>query len=243
MLLIVPLKNILNGIIFQQAQDYQVYAQKLFIDYLLSSETTKTEESPGFNTREDLEKERESLVNFGNDFNELEYNHKTLIAESQKSLLSLAKNLQNILSSAVNEMKKTLKEQGVSKDEKIVFQAVRESISDYEKLDDEILSNSSVFWSKLNKALDIQLSDKQQAQFANIFLEFNGLRDEIKSNLDPYLERSSDIEINLKSFRSQFYNIILRSTELINMLPDYIIDKERDQENRGYLYFDSSIGE
>ena len=51
------------------------------------------------------------------------------------------------------------------------------------------------------------------------------------------------MEINLKSYRSQFYNIILRSTELINMLPDYYIDREKDQENRGQLYFDSNLGE
>ena len=54
LLLRVPIKNIFNGIILTQAQDYQVYAQKLFIDYLLSNETAKSEESQGFNTRESL---------------------------------------------------------------------------------------------------------------------------------------------------------------------------------------------
>ena len=31
-LLRVPLKNVFNGIIYQQAHDYQIYAQKLFVD-------------------------------------------------------------------------------------------------------------------------------------------------------------------------------------------------------------------
>ena len=38
-LLQVPLKNVLNGIVLQQANDYHIYAQKLFIDYLLSGES------------------------------------------------------------------------------------------------------------------------------------------------------------------------------------------------------------
>ena len=47
MLLRVPIKNVFNGIILQQAHDYQVYAQKLFVDYGLSEETMQSEESPG----------------------------------------------------------------------------------------------------------------------------------------------------------------------------------------------------
>ncbi len=243
LLLRVPIKNIFNGIILTQAQDYQVYAQKLFIDYLLSNETAKSEESQGFNTRESLEKERESLVNLGNEFNDLEFNHQTLIAESQNSLVPYAKKLQDILRSAASGLKKILNEQGVSKDEQIVFRAIREAISNYEKLDNEILSNSSIFWNKLTKLLEIKLRDEQKEQFSSILSGFNSLRDEINNTLISYLERAGDMEINLKSYRSQFYNIILRSTELINMLPDYYIDREKDQENRGQLYFDSNLGE
>ena len=53
-LLRVPLKNIFNGIILQQANDYQVYVQKLLIDYRLSNEYSKDPESAGKNIRDDL---------------------------------------------------------------------------------------------------------------------------------------------------------------------------------------------
>src|SRR5947209_7982025 len=46
-LLKIPMRNVFTGIIWQQARDYQIYAQKLFIDYLLSGETNKEEETPG----------------------------------------------------------------------------------------------------------------------------------------------------------------------------------------------------
>src|SRR5580704_2455101 len=49
-LLQVPLKNVLNGIVLQQANDYHVYAQKLFIDYLLSGESGKPPEAQGAQT-------------------------------------------------------------------------------------------------------------------------------------------------------------------------------------------------
>ena len=38
-----PIRNVLNGIVLQQANDYHIYVQKLYIDYLLSGETSKDE--------------------------------------------------------------------------------------------------------------------------------------------------------------------------------------------------------
>src|SRR5690606_37160436 len=68
-LLQVPLRNVLNGIIMQQAYDYHVYAQKLFIDYLLSGESGKDEEAQGALTRDAIENERKQLVILGGEFN------------------------------------------------------------------------------------------------------------------------------------------------------------------------------
>ena len=73
----VPLKNIFNGIIFQQAHDYQVYAQKLFIDYLLSGDSAKEADSPGANTRESLEEERIKLQEMNEAFAKQELAHQT----------------------------------------------------------------------------------------------------------------------------------------------------------------------
>jgi hypothetical protein len=48
--------------------------------------------------------------------------------------------------------------------------------------------------------------------------------------------------IKLRSYRTQFYTLILSATELIKFLPDYQPDKEKELENRSSLYFDSHIG-
>ena len=99
-LLRVPLKNVFNGIIFQQAHDYQIYAQKLFVDYLLSGEDAKDAESPGGMTRDDLEQQRIKLSDMGEAFRKQEDAHQILIAESQASLIALS---QDLNSSAVRE--------------------------------------------------------------------------------------------------------------------------------------------
>lgn len=95
-LLRVPLKHVFNGIILQQAYDYQIYAQKLFIDYLLSGEETKESDQPGAIIREDLEKKRTDLIEIGERFQALESSHYLLIAESQATLMALSKSLDGL---------------------------------------------------------------------------------------------------------------------------------------------------
>ena len=165
-LLRIPLKNLFNGIILQQADDYQVYAQKLFIDYLLSGEAGKDPTSQGANTREDLEFMRTEVMRIGEDFSHQELAHEALIYESQASLIK------------VSTDKKTLKSR----------------------------------------------------------------RGEVDVIVSAYLERADDMRINLCSYRSQFYDAILRSTELLQLLPDYKVDKVQEIENRESLYFDAHLG-
>ena len=164
----IPLKNIMNGIIFQQTHDYQVYAQKLFIDYLLSAESGKEADSPGANTRDNLEEERKKLQELNDAFGKQELAHQTLIAESQASLIEMAKKFEN------------------------------------------------------NPA--------------------EMLRPEIEKMLSVYIEKTEDMAISFRMYRSQFYDLILRVTELLQLLPDYRPDESKVLENRIPLHFDANIG-
>ena len=166
-LLRVPLKNVFNGIILQQAHDYQIYAQKLFVDYLLSGEDAKDKESPGAMAREDVEQQRVNLIEMGDEFHKQSVAHQLLIAESQASLVMLSRNL--------------------------------------------------------SVAVDVS--------------------SEIELNVVTYLERAEEINVNLRSFRSQFYNLILHVTELLALMADYHADVVKIAENRAALEFDALIGE
>jgi hypothetical protein len=171
LLLRVPLKNVFNGIILAQTLDYQSYAQKLFVDYLLSGESNKEPSSPGGVTREDIESERLTLVAMGEEFESLEFEHQQIIAESQAALMKIASTLPKD-SPVMDETKQV------------------------------ILEEMAIF-----------------------------------------IERSEAMNVDLRNYRSLFYNLILRTTELFKLLPDYRPDLNKQSENRSALHFDSHIGE
>lgn len=240
-LLRVPLKNIFNGIILQQAHDYQVYAQKLFIDYLLSAESVQNEEGPGANTREDLETERVKLISVGEGFSQQESEHLNLIAESQATLIGLSKNLQTSLQTATKKIQRILKESDIQKDDVSILKALHVAMvplmSPLEKSDVE-----TFFMKSLAEALDVRLTNELKQKLSIVLNDFGDPRVDLENTLASYLERAATIGTELRSYRRQFYDIILQTTELINYLPDHLKDEEREEENRSSLYFDSNLG-
>lgn len=92
-LLVVPFSNIINGIILQQANDYQVYLQKIFIDYFVSGSGNDNQETPGASVRADLEQNRIKLVEMSALFEEDKFTHMTLISESQAAIKNLVQRL------------------------------------------------------------------------------------------------------------------------------------------------------
>jgi len=240
-LLRVPLKNIFNGIILQQAHDYQVYAQKLFIDYLLSADSQPNEEGPGANTREDLETERLKLISVGEGFNEQESAHINLIAESQARLIELSQNLQASLQIATKKIRSILKEKGIKKEDAFIQKALHTAMiplmSPVDTSDVE-----TYFLKSLGEALDVRLTNELKQKLSVVLHDFGDPRVELENMLTPYLKRAAEVGSELRSYRRQFYDIILQTTELINYLPDHLTDDKREQENRSTLYFDPSLG-
>ncbi len=237
LLLRVPLKNVFNGIILQQAHDYQIYAQKLFIDYLLSGEGNKDAESPGANTREDLEALRNKLMEIGANFNKDEEIHQRLIFDSQASLIKLSDELKKIMQVGSNNAAQLLANQQIIKDEKLIARAIRTGVIHYEKIE-----NESLFWEGISKVLDTELTDEIRPKLLEVIRSLDQRKNELDELLSHYLEKISDMFVNLRGYRSQFYNLILRANELIQLLPDYRVDREKDDENRASLHFDSHIG-
>lgn len=169
--LIVPLKNIFNGIILRQAADYRLYAKKMFLDYLAFDPTHEDEETPGVNIHEDLETERQQLLECSTNFDNLEYTHKKLIIESQYS----------------------------------IKQCLRVS------------RNKSV------------ITQEQEQELDNI--------------IATYLPQTIHINNSSREYRSIFYKIILKVTNLMELLPTYRPNLDKIIRNRANLYFDAGIGD
>jgi len=239
----IPLKNVLNGIILQQAHDYQVYVQKLLIDYLISGEGGRGEDSPGGDTRDDLEAERTRFVEMGETFHQQEVAHQQLIAQSQKALIKETGLWQKRLATTAKTIKEKLRHQDGNPSEDLILQSVNSLLVDYDLSQGNPLKHTGGQWARvethLKQSLDLearQVFVEQIAMLANYTADLDIL-------LNGFMEKINEMNQGLKQYRSDFYSTILRVTDLIKLLPEYRHDMKQIEENREALRFDSEIGE
>ncbi len=239
-LLRVPLKNVYNGIILQQANDYQVYAQKLFIDYLMSGESGKAEDAPGGPTREDLESERKTLVRMADDFHDCEAQHNKLIAECQQSLMHYAAEWQKILAKGASKIQTELQFHGLDNDQKLIMQLLQVLLT-HADLSTEI-NLQDALWLRGEKIMGEKLSPEVKQIFINQLTRLNEYTAEIDPTLTNFINQINEMGVSVRTWRSDFYNLILRVNDLIKLLPEYQYDPTQNEENRESLYFDADIG-
>ncbi|CEK10625.1 hypothetical protein [Legionella hackeliae] len=239
----VPLKNVLNGIILQQAHDYQVYAQKLFVDYLLSGESNKTEDSPGGYTRDDLEKERQALIKLGEEFHEHELTHSRLIADSQRSLIKMVEEWHKILQQVAKKIKTALQSQQIVVNENAILQSINILLimQDFSKT--SVANTQADGWKRVEKIIQQQLSSDSKQVFIEQIGTLRNFMSESETSLQDFIDKIAAMTASLRDFRTNFYNLILKTNELIRLLPEYRVDPVQTEENRESLYFDTAIGE
>ena len=239
-LLRIPLRNVFNGIILQQARDYQLYAQKLFIDYLLSGEGSKPEESPGAATREDLEEARKSLLLMTENFHECELAHELLIAQSQVKLMKDAAEWQKVLISIAKEIKNGLAAFAIMKSDNVIMQSLIILLTSYDFKSH--FNNKKTSWDSVEKILEIRLNNEIQQVFLDEISKLSNLFSATDASLTDFGLQIKQMSLQLRQFRTDFYNFIIRANELIKLLPDYTINSQQNLENREALFFDSTLG-
>lgn len=239
----VPLKNIFNGIVMQQAHDYHVYVQKLFIDYLLSGETGKGEDAQGATTREALENERKQLLTLGEEFHDLQLKHDALIGSSQLAFRKLVKTWKSTIEDLLKVSQKTFKEYSLSVKKSEFRRAVEHALIYCDLTHSEEQNNKYLLFDACNEMLKIESIEELKESLAGHFTALIKLMVDFYEKVTLFNERATEIGEQALSFRSQFYATILRVNELIALLPEYKIDPVQDAINREPLYFDKSIGE
>ncbi|WP_454782390.1 hypothetical protein [Legionella sp. WA2022007384] len=236
----VPLKSVLNGIVLQQANDYHVYTQKLFIDYLLSGENSKGEEAQGASTREDLENERQRLVTLGDEFHTVQGQHDYLIANSQAALIRMTQTFNTEIEKAITTLRTLLKSDGVSEKKSKIRQAINHALI-YCNIS-EVQSNQYLFIEKMNEVLKTSLSEDLKRKMAMILSEILLIDMDFDEQISDFVAQTEELSRAANSYRTLFYETILRVIELMKSLPEYKIDPEQDAINREPLYFDKTIG-
>lgn len=238
----VPLKHVLNGIVLEQANDYSIYAQKIFIDYLLSAEHSKADEAHGASSREAIENERQQLVILGEEFHKKEIEHLNLIATSQSKLIKITAEFNLALEQAITSVSVSLKQSGSTETKTKIEESITYALTYCDLIDPQLQSNQFLFLEKMNEILKITLNKDLKEEIMEDLTEVLDVVLHFKANIRTYLEQAKEINVQANLFRTQFYDAILRVTELINLLPDYRIDPVQDAANRETLYFDKSIG-
>ncbi len=229
-----PLKNIFNGLIRQQAHDYQVYAQKLFIDYLMSGQGNKEPDSPGANTRSDLENERTQLTDMGAGFNDQEFEQESLISESQVVCMKHAEAWRQSMQTVYQKITELLKKEKAEVDPLVVQKAIRMTLC-------QDMLMSPVHWDTFCDTIHLDRSKEIPSAIKKAVLAVSETREAIADVLLPYLERATDLGVMFRGYHTQFHDLILRVTELIKLLPDYQIDDQKEDEGLRSLDFDVGI--
>ena len=239
-LLILPLKNVFNGIILSQASDYQVYAQKLFIDYLMSGESDRSAESPGAHTRETLENERQALLKLSDDFHECELDHGKLIALAQKSLMKSAHEWEKLLAQSVQQI---AFEANFSNDIKpLLARTIRSLVIEPELVVDKKISIKEEAWVDIEKKLGQSLSQEAKEVFTVEIIKLLENSPNLETSLTNYGQKIDEMGARIRKWRTDFHDFILHVNELLQLLPEYHANKAKMEENQEALHFDASIG-
>ncbi|WP_131783038.1 hypothetical protein [Legionella gresilensis] len=240
-LLRLPLRHVFNGIILQQVQDYQLYAQKLIIDYLLSGESSREEGTPGEGARNDLEKERQILINLNAEFHELELEHEKLIAHSQAKLIERANDWHKKLMAIVREIKRDLQVGGLSIGEEVINQALPALLCNFNFKANTLTKPDA--WQRTEKILNTPLNEELRNQILDKLSDLGDYTEDFDNNLADFAEQVSYIGKRLREFRDNFYNLILRAKDIIYLLPDYRLDLAQEAENKESLFFNTNLGD
>lgn len=239
----VPLKNVFNGIIMEQAKDYQIYAQKMFIDYLMSGESSRPEEAPGGNTREDLEIERKRLVEMAEKFELCETEQVKLIGESQKKIIQKAAEWQKLLVSAGKDIHSVLTNHGIKKSEGLIRKVINILLVLPEFTESGEISLQVESWHRVEKIFEEGI-DKNLRQ--TLIDHINDLREYNNATTDEvnnYFGLVDTMGANIRNWRSSFHDFILRVADLLRLLPEYHSNAAQVLENQEALFFDTQIGE
>ncbi|MGL5742826.1 MAG: hypothetical protein ACRCXC_09930 [Legionella sp.] len=241
-LLQVPLRNVLNGIILQQANDYHVYVQKLFIDYLLAGEGAKDADAQGATTREALENERQQLVALGDEFHKIHGKHDYLIASSQSALIRITKTFNDELEQGLTSLKYMFKRAGFSDLKSHLRKAVSHALIHCNVGEALAQNDRYAFVDKMNELLKRDLTDSLKDEMNDCLSNVLQIEYDFDTEISDFTDNIQEITRLSNSYRNQFFDTILRVIDLLKLLPDYKIDPDQDAINREPLYFDKTIG-
>lgn len=235
-LLKIPGINILNGIILEQVITYQIFIQKLFVEYLVSG-SADVEESMGAETRKQLETAREDMLQLSSLVEAQELEREKFIVESQRKILTWVKEFNAVVKKIRQDLQDEIK--AISHEEVII--SVNSLYHLFIDADGFCIQNSARvrFWQEIKVNVTSDLENVLSLNTDKI----KETESSLTSILDVYYNRAIEARDKLTDLRKNFYLAIATVQNLLNQLPGFQINEEEDAKNRSQLIFDANIGE
>ena len=229
--LLLPMMNILNGIVLDQAKEYRLFLQKLLVDFLMSGEADKTSKDPGAATCEAIEKERIHTLQVSAALDKL-----------QKKGYDIIVKVQHDLKAFVSEWKQYLHTAYAAMSAAVVDMPFPEASLHALFLDAHQLTPREEGWARLEATLKSPpseaLKSALRAPWKDISIYENKFNT-ISSTLLPLIQEQ---RAQLNQSRQNFHDDIIRVQDLLYTLSTFHPDKHKDAENRERLNFDHTVG-
>lgn len=230
-LLEIPMGNVLNGIILEQIKEYQLFLQKLFVDYLVSGESDREAEEPGGATRQALETQRSQMLETGKAFDQCVLAYESLIIESQAAIRDFSKSLRAYLSEVHHTLLEPLTAHHCSATHlQLCFvnaQGFQVQLSGL---------------AHLEKTLKVSFPIEVRESLLNAFQDMSAHEKKLDALLETYHPRVQAIRIKLNDYRKIFYEWIGVVQNLLLQAAPYKLDEAQDALNREKLHFKSDVG-
>ena len=233
-----PLKNVFNGLVLQQAKDYQSYIEKMFIDYLLSGESDQNAESI---SREDIEQARQDFLQFTTDFQKVTHTHEKVIADSQTLLIQFFSQFHQKIAAAVKVVHSHLRDSRVViNNEARIVEMLYALMSGVKA--DQLIDDKSLVWVRCDQILGQDFDLSLRVKLIKIIHDLIQIDSEALSKLAEFHTVASEVGLAIKNYRSEFGNMIKRINELFYALGTYQPNPTQLAINQIGMDFDTDLG-
>ncbi len=235
-LLALPLKNIFNGVILGQVQDYLIYAQKILIDYFMSGESSRHEAEPGASVREDLEAQHNFLAKQDDTLQQIMTKHKQLIAQSQATLIAISQDWQQALDIVATQLAQNLSstEDIFTTDLSQQFcqnLLIRHSLT-------ELNNSEALAWQAIEHNNQRHFTSSQRQVILDTLEPLLAVQQTMSKKIDLYQDEILMIQTQLQQLQQIIKQAIVDLVKLIDLLPNYQINEKQLEMNQAAIDFD-----
>jgi hypothetical protein len=150
---------------------------------------------------------------------------------------------QKLLVKSLKETQALLSARGIKKTDDVIRKVMNVLLVSPEFTKRGKISLADSAWSRIEKVFGESLSNELRQVFIEQINDLREFNIGTEGEFQQYFRAVDDMGAKIRGWRTSFYSIILRVTDLLKQLPEYQSNEAQVLENQEALYFDTKIGE